>query len=278
MEIIKSNIPYNYKTIKITQSRLDKGLLAIPVSLTDLFPSNKTKIQVFFGNVQSPIEKSFTPYLSSSRECRIGGMKDFFDKNKLKNNDEIVIQALDKNVYRIMTETQFQYLINKIENEFEIADDDVFINSKFGELSLITNSTLAEVSLNEFRRLSENKVEERQHKKPRIIRPKESVPFSLRKILLELYKGKCQVSGFGFIMKTGLPYYEIHHIKSNLGNHLKNLLVVSPNIHAQFTYAIAEEFFDTHGWLRKVKLNKEEFSVFQIIDNAPLQFQKEIHS
>ena len=79
-------------------------------------------------------------------------------------------------------------------------------------------------------------------------------------------------------MKTGLPYYEIHHIKSNLGNHLKNLLVVSPNIHAQFTYTIAEEFFDTDGWLRKVKLNNEEFSVFQIIDNTPVQFQKEIHS
>lgn len=181
-------------------------------------------------------------------------MKDFFEKNKLKINDELVIQALDKNIYRIMTETQFRYLVNKIQNEIEIGDDDVILNSKFRELSLITNVTLAEVSLNEFRRLSEIKVEERQYKKPRIIKPKESVPFSLRKILLELYKGQCQVSGFGFTMKTGLPYYEIHHIKSNLGNHLKNLLVVSPNIHAQFTYAIAEEFFDVNGWLRsKIK-------------------------
>jgi hypothetical protein len=133
MEIIDTNIVYNYKTIKITQSRLNKGLLAIPVSLTDLFPSDKTKIQVLFGNSQNAIEKLFTPYSSSSRECRIGGMKDFFEKNKLKNNDELVIQALDTNVYRIMTETQFQYLVNKIENEIEIADNDVFINSKFRE-------------------------------------------------------------------------------------------------------------------------------------------------
>lgn len=60
MEIVKSNIVYNYKTIKITQSRLNKGLVAIPVSLTDLFPSDKTKIQVVFGNSQNPVEKLFT--------------------------------------------------------------------------------------------------------------------------------------------------------------------------------------------------------------------------
>lgn len=278
MEIVDSNIVYNYKTIKITQSRLNKGLLAIPISLTELFPSDKTKIQVLFGNSQSPIEKSFTPYSSSSRECRIGGMKDFFEKNKLKNGDELVIQALDEHLFRIMIETQFQYLVNKIENEIEIANDEAFINSKFQALSSITNSSIIEVNLNEFKRLSQNKIEERQYKMPRIIKPKESVPFSLRKLLFELYKGKCQVSDFGFIMKTGLPYYEIHHIKSNLGNHLKNLLIVSPNVHAQFTYAFVEEFFDTEGWLRKVKLNDEEFSVFQIIDNTPVQFKKEVHS
>lgn len=278
MELVKSNVVYNYKTIKITQSRLNKGLLAIPVSLTELFPQNKTKIHIFFGKSKNHIEKNFTPYSSSSRECRIGGMKDFFEKNKIKNGDELVIQALDKDVFRIMTENQFQHSVKIIEQAMVSENDETIINSKFKELSLITNSSLLEVSLNEFKRLSENKSKARKYVKPRINRPKESAPNHLRILLTKLYNGKCQLSGFGFITKTGIPYFEIHHIKPDIGNHVKNLLVVSPNIHAQFTLAKVQEIFDNEGWLRTVKMNEQEYSVFQIIDNIPSKFYKEIHS
>jgi hypothetical protein len=278
MKTVKSNIAYNYKTIKLTQSRLNKGLLAIPASLTELFPSSKTKIQILFDKSNNPIEKNFTPYSSSSRECRIGGMTDFFGKNKLKNGDELVIQALDKDLFRIMTEKQFQGFVKNIEQEIEKVNDESIINNKLQELSQITNSTLLEVNLNEFKRLSENEMEERAFQKPRSSRPKESAPRHLRILLTKLYQGKCQISGFGFTTKNGLPYYEIHHIKPNYGHHIKNLLVVSPNVHAQFTYALVEEYFDNDGWLRKVKLNEQEFSVFQIINNIPQHFSKEIHS
>jgi hypothetical protein len=278
METVKSNIAYSYKTIKLTQSRLNKGLLAIPVSLIELFPSNKNKVQILFDKTNNPIEKRFTPYSSSSRECRIGGMRDFFGKNKLKNGDELVIQALDKDLFRIMTEKQFQNYVKNIEQEIESVNDEFIINIKLKELSQITNSTLLEVSLSEFKRLSENKMEKRAFKKPRSSRPKESAPRHLRILLTKLYHGKCQITGFGFTTKKGFPYYEIHHIKPNYGNHIKNLLVVSPNVHAQFTYALVEEYFDNNGWLRRVKLNEQEFSVFQIINNIPQQFSKEIHS
>jgi hypothetical protein len=69
----------------------------------------------------------------------------------------------------------------------------------------------------------------------------------------------------------------LHHIDPDKGNHLKNLLVVSPNIHAQFTYANFEQYFDNDGWLRKVKFNQDEYTVYQIIDKLPKEFQKEIH-
>jgi len=36
--IQKSSLNYNYQTIKITKSRIDKGLIAIPRSLLDWFP------------------------------------------------------------------------------------------------------------------------------------------------------------------------------------------------------------------------------------------------
>jgi hypothetical protein len=101
MKTIESKIPFNYKTIKTTQSRIDKGLLAVPVSLIDHFPKNKTKIYVTFGPSLKVIPKNFTPYTSSSRECRIGGMRKFYEDFQIKNGDELVIQILDEKKYRI---------------------------------------------------------------------------------------------------------------------------------------------------------------------------------
>ena len=64
---------------------------------------------------------------------------------------------------------------------------------------------------------------------------RESVPASLRAILARLYKGQCQISGFSFLKRDGEPYFEVHHIDPLLGHHAKNVLVVCPNVHAQFT-------------------------------------------
>jgi predicted HNH restriction endonuclease len=106
---------------------------------------------------------------------------------------------------------------------------------------------------------------------------KEGVPATIRKILTEIYNGKCQITQFGFLMKTGKPYFEIHHINPYLGNHFKNLLVVCPNIHAIFTHTHVEEYFDEEDWLRRVKFNNEEYNVIHIIDKIPKKFEKEIH-
>ena len=46
-----SSINYPYKTIKITQSRIDKGLVAIPVSLAiEWFRNCNTIIKVQYGD------------------------------------------------------------------------------------------------------------------------------------------------------------------------------------------------------------------------------------
>lgn len=106
---------------------------------------------------------------------------------------------------------------------------------------------------------------------------KEGIPAAIRKILTEIYDGKCQITQFGFLTRNGKPYFEIHHIKPDLGNHLKNLLVICPNIHALFTYAHLQQYFDEEGWLRRVKFNNEQYNVIHIIDEIPKQFEKEIH-
>ena len=276
IKTIESKLPFNYKTIRITQSRINKGLLAIPVSLIDYFPNKKSRIFVSFGKDREAILKNFTPYSSSSRESRIGGMKSFYKNFMVKDGDELVIQILDKDRYRIFTEKQFENNIEKIEKELDKSKDVTEAGSKLEQISTITNYGIEETLLSEFYRLSKKDINKRISK-PRVSKAKTSVPASIRKILSMTYKGKCQISGFGFLMKTGKSYFEIHHIKPDLGDHLKNLLVVSPNVHAQFTYANLEEFFDDQGWLRRVKFNNDEFIVNQIVDNIPTEFRKEIH-
>lgn len=276
MKKIINQIPFNYITVKTTKSRIEKGLLAIPVSLIDLFPKASTKI--FFINEQGEEEiKTFTPYNSSSRECRIGGLKSFYEKYKIQNGDELVIQLIDDGKFKIVPEKIYEKQISDLETKIEKAKDEIETEKHIKMLSKVTNVTTEEIIKSEFVRLANQEIKIRRTKtKPQTI-TKENVPAVLRKFLLEIYKGKCQVSNFTFIMRSGKPYFEVHHIDPYKGDHFKNLLVVSPNIHAQFTHANLKQFFDNDGWLRKVRFNEETHSVFQIIDRLPKSFEKEIH-
>ncbi len=276
MKKLASNIPFNYITIKITKSRIEKGLLAIPISLIDLFPKSASHVYLI-NDKENEEAKTFTSYKSSARECRIGGLKDFYFKNNIKDGDELVIQLLDNNKYRLIPEKHFEKQILDSENKFENTDNDNEAEEEIEKISIITNESKEEVLKNEFVRLAKQKISERKTKIISKSKSKENVPVSLRKILLGVYGGKCQLSNFSFLMKNGKPYFEIHHINPFKGNHLKNLLVVSPNIHAQFTYANVKQFFDKEGWLRKVRFNEKMYNVFQVIDNLPNSFEKKVY-
>jgi hypothetical protein len=280
MQKVKNEVGYSYVTIKITKSRIDKGLLAIPVSLLDKFPKEKRKITIFFDDEEIPSFKSFTPYSSSSQECRIGGLTNWFVKNNIQDQDEIVVQFLDENerVYRIIKESKFIEQINMLEDKILKVQKESDLEKYFETLSLKVNKPKKEIAIIEFLKLNDEIIRRRLYKKTNASQVKENVPLSLRRILELIYEGKCQVSNFTFIQKNGRPYFEIHHIKSDWGNHLKNLLVVSPNTHAMFTHANCEEYFDNEGWLRKVKFNNEEFNVYQAIDNIKGKyFEKDVH-
>lgn len=276
MQKLKSLIPFDYVTIKTTKSRIQKGLLAIPTSLIDLFPQKGPKI--FLVNEQNKEElKTFTPYNSSSHECRIGGLKGFYKKYKIKGGDEIVIQILDDERFRIIPEKIFQKQVLKLEALLETSNKGIKIENTLKKLSSVTNMTTDNVIKNEFVRLANQEILERETKIKPETKVKDNVPLPLRKILLELYRGKCQITNFTFLMRNGNPYFEIHHIVPSKGYHFKNLLVVSPNVHKQFTYSKLEQFFDNEGWLRKVKFNENTHTVFQIIDKLPKFFNKEMH-
>lgn len=276
MKKVKSIIPFDYVTVKTTKSRIEKGLLAIPVSLVDLFPKNATNI-FLLNELGKEEAKSFTPYNSSSRECRIGGLKEFYTKNKIKDGDELVIQLLDDDKFKIIPENIFERQISDLEFQIDKSTNENEVENHIRKLSKIANKTSDDVIKSEFVRLTKQEIISRKTRIVPKIKIKENVPASLRKILFELYRGKCQVSNFTFLMKNGKPYFEIHHIDPFKGNHFKNLLVVSPNVHEQFTHAKLEQFFDKESWLRNVKFNEEKYSVFQIIDKLPKFFEKEIH-
>lgn len=83
---------------------------------------------------------------------------------------------------------------------------------------------------------------------------------------------------FCFTQRNGNPYFEIHHIDENRGNDWKNLLVVSPNIHAQFTFGNYQNYFDDEGWLRKVDFDGKIYEINQLLDKIkPLEFKKTIY-
>ena len=63
MKKIKTDIPFNYITVKTTKSRIDKGLLAIPSSLIHVFPKNNSKIVIINESGNEEI-KNFTAYLA----------------------------------------------------------------------------------------------------------------------------------------------------------------------------------------------------------------------
>jgi hypothetical protein len=267
-----SKTAYNYATVKITQSRIDKGLLAIPVPWTDWFPKQKIPIRVFLDDSNVPKLKNYTPYTSSSRECRIGGLAAWFRRNHVRDGDEIVVQVIDEDnyIYRLIHEEKFLAKTQQIQNWFDTASDDFNAVESLSEIARWNNIDRQTAALHEFQRLiQEEKIEERKTIARKQSQSKESVPPKSKILLGEIYKGHCQICDFWFFKKDGTPYYEIHHIHDQLGNHLTNLLLVCGNCHNQFTYAHVKQMF-RKGWLYRVHFNERAYDVNQIIFSQQL--------
>ena len=268
IEKIESSTNYSYATFKVTKSRIDKGLLAIPKSLArEYFPDYNSKIRVFSNESGRFEAKNYTSFSSSSREARIGGMRLWYYKNKISDGDEIVVQAIDREnlKYKILPEKHFLGEIQQLQKGFDKSKNETEAGDCISVISSLTSLDKSTIALNEALRLIQSTKQARKYSSQNVRRLKESVPASLKSLLREIYQGRCQLTNFGFTMKNGKPYFEVHHINASIGNYIKNLLVVCPNIHAQFTYANVHLKFDDDGWLHKVRLNKTEFVVTQKI-------------
>lgn len=266
----RSQINYSYATIKMTQSRIDKGLIAIPVRLKDLFPDHNDTIQIYLNDSPVSETKQYSSYLSSTRECRIGGVKQWFQQNNLKSGDEIVIQVIDREnfVYRLIPERTFILETEELQRKFDHSETEQDASEKIEALTHWTHSKINEAVFNEYYRLINIlPSKDRKNIEKSSSRARESVPASLRTLLRYIFNGHCQVCDFWFFKRNGEPYFEIHHLDPLKGHQLKNLLVVCGNCHNQFEHADVKHIFNDDEWLVRVSFNERTYPVKQAVLN-----------
>ena len=266
----KSQISYSYMTIKMTPSRINKGLIAIPVSLTEWFPKRSDIVHVHLDDSPDLQPKTFSPYESSTRECRIGGMADWFKETKIKSGDEIVIQVIDKEnfIYRLIPEKKFLSKTQELQHGFDNSESEQEASEKVTTLAEWIHLDKQKVVLNEFKRLVDTvPMLERRYASNRLNRARERAPANLRTLLENIYKGHCQVCDFWFLKRDAKPYFETHHLNPLQGHHPKNVVVVCGNCHNQFEHANVHQDFDMDGWLIKVFFNDRTYLLNQVAFN-----------
>lgn len=276
----KSKINYSYATIKITQSRIDKGLIAIPVALAERFPDHNETIQIYLNDSPTSQTKNFSSYNSSTRECRIGGLKQWFQQNDIRSGDEIVIKFIDKERfnYRLIPERNFVLQTRDLQHSFDISETEQEASDKITNLSQWIQINKDEVVFNEYYRLANTlPTRERKYVRKSTDRARESIPYNLRALLRDIYKGHCQVCNFWFLKKDKIPYFEVHHLDPLSGHHLKNIVVVCGNCHNQFEHANVKKEFNDDSWLIRVSFNENIHEVEQAIFNRKIEgFFKEL--
>lgn len=276
----RSEITYDYATIKITQSRIDKGLIAIPVPLAEWFPSENKDIQVYLNDSTSTQKKHYSSYISTARECRILGLTDWFRRNNIRTGDEIVIQFIDKQnfIYRLIPEKKFVSKTKELEIDFDNSQTESQAFEDISTLAKWTSSDKDKVIINEYLRLVNTSLEEtRPYIKRSSSRAKESVPSNIRALLASIYKGHCQICDFWFLKMDKTPYFETHHLDASRGHHPRNILVVCGNCHNQFEHAHVKQEFNDNLWLTSVSFNTISYPVKQLACSLkPEKYYKEL--
>jgi hypothetical protein len=90
-------------TMRVSASRLKKGLLAIPQEFKDWFPREKGQIHVVFDDEEKTRALTFNPYGPEVKENRIFGVGRWFSKRGVREGDliSITLEDQDRRLYRI---------------------------------------------------------------------------------------------------------------------------------------------------------------------------------
>lgn len=158
IELIKQQSPINnnYTTIKMTRSRLEYGLLAIPSAMLNLFPNQSTDIYIYFDNSNVLQEKKFI-ISEKNREARVYGLSEWYKKNNISAGDEILIQAINnkQRVYRFITEKKFIDRVKNVQNKFDISRNEDDARTSLLEIAKWNYLGEQETTLRELYRLTQ---------------------------------------------------------------------------------------------------------------------------
>ncbi len=249
--------------IVLTRGRLAKGLLAFSRKFQRLFPPSAGKVPVFLDDNAEPLQKPYTPYTSSTRECRIYNLKQWLRQHKATVGDWVEV-TVEERGYRLRflrrseEEAKYRQQLGEAETEQGASD-------ALRRLAQVQRRPLRKVAIKELERLSR---QERLQRRRVQVAPREryeGVPANLRVLLKVVYEGRCQICGFTFRKRNGEPYFEVHHVEPAGGHHPKNLLVLCPNCHAQMEHAEVQVKRDSEGWVVAVIINGEERGVNQAL-------------
>jgi hypothetical protein len=259
--------------LELTASRLEKGLLAIPRRYYSLFPPEGRDIFVLFDRAKKPLAKAFSPYDSKTKECRIFGLARWFLTRQLVPGDLINISLVksDDYLYRIVSDRHMQLrLRDETRRKLYSAATETEAKAHLDDLAKVNKDGFAQTARAELLRLAEkSQVAPRARVKKSRSDPRAAVPAAIRLLLTELHHGKCQLCSFAFVKRDGNPYFEIHHVDANVGDHPMNLLVVCGNCHAQLEHAHVSKLEITDGWLVAVTINGTRIGVRQPLLQEP---------
>lgn len=254
-------------TIRASASRLEKGLLAIPQKFKGLFPDMRGPISVFFDDDEDLHEITFQPYDPVVKESRVLGLARWFSTRGVRGGDliSVTIEDQGRRLYRIALDRYVQERRElKARQGLEAAETESEADRQLTLLSQLTRRRPRAVAREELLRIaSESDPAPRPTVLPRVAERHEVVPSAIRVLLRELHGGRCQLCSFTFEKRGGGPYFEVHHLDPSVGHHPRNLLVVCPNCHAQFEYAVVTDFRWACGWLVGVAINGKRLTVRQ---------------
>jgi len=263
-----SEINHSYASIRVTRSRLQKGLIALPQSLLHLFPKTNAMVQVLLDDSDSPQPKKYSHVAGTTKESRIGGMARWFEERGVRDGEELVIQLIDRErlLYRVSTHREFVATVKRHQRGLERATTVATARSHLDSLRRWINPVGMAVPLGEYHRLAERSFAEYRGMAHRVGRgERESTPPHLKALLGDIYGGRCQVCEFTFLKRDGSPYFEIHHLFPTKGHHPKNLVTSCANCHRQFEYATTGLHLDKQAWLVAVTFNSVRHVVYQAL-------------
>jgi hypothetical protein len=251
--------------IRVTASRLSKGLLAVPQEHVHLFPKEKQEIRVRLEDGNRLTALTYSPFGDRTKEARIFGLGTWFKNARIHEGALLWIIREGVDQYRIVsdralkleTENAARAHLTEAPSEAE-ADNDLQV------LSRLTRKPRQVLVREEVERIAKaTKCTPRPRLRiPHALRS-EGVPAGLRILLRELHNGKCQLCSFTFQKQDGYPYFEIHHIDPACGHHPYNLLLVCGNCHAQLEHAFVTDHIWQSKWLVRVTINGKKIAIRQ---------------